>query len=55
MPLLVTDGPYIICYRGKVGLGELGATHRRHHAGVRLGLRYAVGDRSGNRLAAVAP
>src|SRR5260370_41002255 len=54
--LLVTDGPYIICYRGKVGLGELAATHGRHHTGVLLGLRYAVSNRPGARLdAAVAP
>ena len=27
MRLLVTDRPYIICHRGEIGLGELGAAH----------------------------
>ena len=56
MRLLVTDRPYIICHRGEIGLGELGATHGRHYAGVLLGFWYTVRDRPGNRLdAAIAP
>jgi hypothetical protein len=56
MRFLVTDGPHVIWERGKIGLGELGATHWRHHTGVFLGLRYAMSDRAGNRLdAAIAP
>src|SRR5712675_1387268 len=56
MRLLVTDRPYIIGHRGEIGLGELGAAHGGHHAGVLLGFWYAVGDRPGNRLeAAIAP
>lgn len=56
MRLLMTDRPHIIRHRGEIGLGELGAAHRRHHTGVFLGLRYAADDRPGNRPdAAVAP
>src|SRR5215469_15482245 len=55
MAVLMADRPHIIGHRGEIGLGELGATHRRHHTRVVLGLRDAVRDRPGNRLDAAVP
>src|SRR5262249_15497351 len=56
MRVLVTDRPHIICHGGEISLGELRATHGRHHPLMLLRLWYSWGDGPGNRPdAAVAP